>query len=35
MGIGHRAAAAAHLARIEGESRHHYPPSEWRHRIPR
>jgi DNA-binding NarL/FixJ family response regulator len=35
MGIGHRAGAAAHLARIEAESTHQYPPSEWRRRIPR
>lgn len=35
MGIGHRAGAAAHLARIEGESLHRYPPSEWRRRVPR
>jgi DNA-binding NarL/FixJ family response regulator len=35
MGIGHRAGAAAYLARIEGESRHPYPPSEWRRRAPR
>jgi DNA-binding NarL/FixJ family response regulator len=30
MGIGHRAGAAAHFARAEGESRPHYPPSQWR-----
>ena len=32
MGISHRAGAAAHLARIEGESHRQYPPSEWRRR---
>jgi DNA-binding NarL/FixJ family response regulator len=35
MGIGHRAGAAAHLARIEAQSSHRYPPSEWRRRISR
>jgi DNA-binding NarL/FixJ family response regulator len=30
MGIGHRAGAAAHLARVEGESSRTYPPSDWR-----
>ncbi|HJU81009.1 MAG TPA: response regulator transcription factor [Acidimicrobiia bacterium] len=35
MGIGHRAGAAAHLARIEAQSSHQYPPSEWRRRISR
>ena len=35
MGIGHRAGAAAHLVRVEGESRFQYPPSEWRDRVPR
>lgn len=29
MGIRHRAGAAAHLARIQAESRHEYPPSDW------
>lgn len=31
MGIRHRAGAAAHLARIQGESNRPYPPSDWRH----
>lgn len=31
MGIRHRAGAAAHLVRIQAESSHHYPPSDWRH----
>lgn len=32
MGIRHRAGAAAHLVRIQAESRHEYPPSDWDHR---
>lgn len=35
MGIGNRAGAAAHLARIEAESRHPYPPSDWKHLVRR
>ena len=29
MGLRHRAGAAAHLVRIEAESRHEYPPADW------
>jgi len=29
MGIRHRAGAAAHLVRIQAESSHQYPPSDW------
>lgn len=29
MGIQHRAGAAAHLVRIQAESSHQYPPSDW------
>jgi DNA-binding NarL/FixJ family response regulator len=29
MGIRHRAGAAAHLVRIQAESSHPYPPSDW------
>lgn len=29
MGIRHRAGAAAHLVRIQGEAHHEYPPADW------